>query len=79
MFTCPYVSKPSFDNKNTDTADMNAAAAFLKKDPAMKRAAIELKTLFLTKVQALLHGDLHTGSVMVTDTDVKIIDSEFAM
>jgi 5-methylthioribose kinase len=26
----------------------------------------------------MLHGDLHTGSVMVTDTDTRIIDPEFA-
>ncbi|GMA64235.1 phosphotransferase [Alicyclobacillus fastidiosus] len=28
--------------------------------------------------QALIHGDLHTGSIMVTNQDTKVIDPEFA-
>ncbi|MXD18366.1 phosphotransferase, partial [Escherichia coli] len=32
---------------------------------------------FMTEAQALLHGDLHSGSIMVTDTDTKVIDPEF--
>ena len=27
----------------------------------------------------MLHGDFHTGSVMVTDTETKVIDPEFAL
>jgi 5-methylthioribose kinase len=32
----------------------------------------------LTSAQALIHGDLHTGSVMLTVDDTRIIDPEFA-
>ncbi|MHA1546555.1 MAG: phosphotransferase, partial [Alphaproteobacteria bacterium] len=32
----------------------------------------------LSSAQALLHGDLHTGSVMVTNDQTRIIDPEFA-
>jgi 5-methylthioribose kinase len=28
--------------------------------------------------EALLHGDLHTGSIMVSATDTRVIDAEFA-
>lgn len=35
------------------------------------------KYKFMTEAQALLHGDLHSGSIMVTDTDTKVIDPEF--
>jgi 5-methylthioribose kinase len=38
----------------------------------------ELKWVFLTRAEALLHGDLHTGSVMVTESDTRVIDPEFA-
>lgn len=41
-------------------------------------AAAKWKALFLTKTQALLHGDLHTGSVMATEGSTFIIDPEFA-
>ena len=33
---------------------------------------------FLTQAQSLLHGDLHTGSIMVTPTETRVIDPEFA-
>ena len=37
-----------------------------------------MKRIFLSHAEALLHGDLHTGSVMVTQEDTKVIDPEFA-
>lgn len=43
----------------------------------MIRAAMRYKYKFMTEAQALLHGDLHSGSIMVTDTDTKVIDPEF--
>lgn len=33
---------------------------------------------FCERAQALIHGDLHTGSVMVTHDSTQIIDPEFA-
>lgn len=38
----------------------------------------KLKFEFLTNSQALLHGDLHTGSIFVKEDSTKIIDPEFA-
>ncbi|XP_054773959.2 methylthioribose kinase-like [Lytechinus pictus] len=40
--------------------------------------ASELRSIFLNKKDCLLHGDLHTGSVMTKDADAKMIDLEFA-
>ncbi|MBQ3660881.1 MAG: S-methyl-5-thioribose kinase [Firmicutes bacterium] len=37
-----------------------------------------LKALFETKSQALIHGDLHTGSIFVTPDKTCILDPEFA-
>lgn len=37
-----------------------------------------LKERFLFCPEALAHGDLHTGSILVTANDTKVIDSEFA-
>ncbi|EYR63406.1 5-methylthioribose kinase [Actinotalea ferrariae CF5-4] len=61
-----------------DAADLAADEVFVT---AMGRA----KWTFMTHAEALIHGDLHTGSVMVragdgtTDCDsVKAFDSEFA-
>lgn len=44
----------------------------------LKREIAELKYGFLTRAEALLHGDLHTGSIFVTETSTKVIDPEFA-
>lgn len=60
-------------------------AADFAADPAVRRAMGHAKWLFMTRSEALIHGDLHTGSVMVrapqgsTVCDsVKAFDSEFA-
>ena len=47
-------------------------------DGPWKRAAQELKLKFLGEAQALIHGDLHSGSIMVTESETYAIDPEFA-
>lgn len=58
---------------------LDAAAATFRADARVKRAVSELGYRFLTCKQALLHGDLHSGSVMVTAHDTRVIDPEFAL
>ncbi|WP_052122449.1 S-methyl-5-thioribose kinase [Chelonobacter oris] len=41
------------------------------------KIAMKYKYKFMTESQALLHGDLHTGSIMVTSNSTVIIDPEF--
>lgn len=50
----------------------------VRDDPELKRTVAELHLKFLSEPQALLHGDLHTGSIMVSASDLKVIDAEFA-
>ncbi|QKS73141.1 S-methyl-5-thioribose kinase [Paenalkalicoccus suaedae] len=47
-------------------------------DKILALETAKLKFQFLTNAQALLHGDLHTGSIFVTQDATKIIDPEFA-
>lgn len=47
-------------------------------DGKLKLEVAALKEGFLTRTQALIHGDLHTGSIMVTENDTRVIDPEFA-
>jgi 5-methylthioribose kinase len=47
-------------------------------DKALVLEAAKLKFSFLTNAQALVHGDLHTGSVFVRNDSTKVIDPEFA-
>ncbi|MEM7142519.1 MAG: S-methyl-5-thioribose kinase [Actinomycetota bacterium] len=50
----------------------------LRSDWEIKAAIAEIKDTYMTRAQAMLHGDMHTGSIMVTADDTKCIDPEFA-
>jgi 5-methylthioribose kinase len=47
-------------------------------DDALRFEAAKLKFAFMTNAQALVHGDLHSGSVFVKEGSTKVIDPEFA-
>ncbi|EXG79776.1 S-methyl-5-thioribose kinase [Cryptosporangium arvum] len=55
----------------------------LRADPAVRTELAAIRAAFGAKAQALVHGDLHSGSVMVGVRDgepvVRVIDPEFAM
>ncbi len=50
----------------------------LYQDAALRLEAAKLKFEFMTNAQALIHGDLHTGSIFIKPNSTKIIDPEFA-
>jgi 5-methylthioribose kinase len=75
IFTDPY--RVAALNRWT-SPELDGLAAAFRADAPLKVAVQELKWAFLTRGEALLHGDLHTGSVMVTETDTRVIDPEFA-
>jgi len=47
-------------------------------DEALRAEVAELKYGFMNRTEALIHGDLHTGSIFVRDGSIKVIDPEFA-
>ena len=47
-------------------------------DNEFKTKVLELKYKFMTQNDALLHGDLHTGSIMLNSDETYVIDPEFA-
>lgn len=62
IFQDPYYAAPL--NRHT-APQLDAAAADLRGDVAAKAAAFRLKQKFCQNAEALVHGDLHTGSIMV--------------
>lgn len=58
---------------------LEADVMALQGDAAVLCAVVGLQERFLTAPQALLHGDLHGGSIMVKDSDVRLIDGEFSL
>ena len=75
IFTDPY----RIAEQNRWTAPyLDALAAELRDDMELHVAISRLKLKFMASPEALLHGDLHTGSIMVTDGETRVIDPEFA-
>jgi 5-methylthioribose kinase len=75
VFTDPYREAP-LNRWNRPHLDADKRA--FENDSALKFAAQARKYQFLTATQALIHGDLHTGSIMLTKEDTRVIDPEFA-
>ena len=75
IFTDPY--REAEQNRWTSPW-LDAAAARFRDDLDAHVAISRLKLKFLSSAEALIHGDLHTGSIMVTDNETKVIDPEFA-
>ena len=50
----------------------------LYQDMALHLEVAKLKDQFKSKAQALIHGDLHTGSIFVKEGSTMVLDPEFA-
>lgn len=74
IFDDPY----TISSNNNYEAAIEDAAQKLREDAQLHLEVAILREKFLTKAQALLHGDLHTGSIFVTEHSTKVIDPEFA-
>ncbi|WP_086651441.1 S-methyl-5-thioribose kinase [Acetobacter cibinongensis] len=75
VLTDPYIPHPR--NHWAET-ELTAIVADIRTNQIVKTRVDELRLKFLSNPQALLHGDLHTGSVMATQSDTRVIDGEFA-
>lgn len=75
ILTDPF--RPCSRNPAPET-DLLPDVEALHADKPLHRAVGNLQERFLTARQALLHGDLHTGSIMQHKDDIRVIDGEFA-
>ena len=74
VFTDPYYDAPL----NRRTPGLDGLVAELRADVDLKVAAQQLKLKYCNHAETLLHGDLHTGSIMAHAGDARVIDPEFA-
>ncbi len=73
IFTDPY-----FDAEmNHHTDGLDPVVARLRADLDMKVEVQHMLRAFTANAETMLHGDLHSGSVMCTETDTRVIDPEF--
>jgi 5-methylthioribose kinase len=77
IFTHPYLDHPDNAWDEALTPDVLAL-----REGGLVDEAAALKYIFLTRSEALIHGDLHTGSVFVpngpSEQPAKVFDIEFA-
>lgn len=74
VFTDPYTT----NSGNKWNPELTPQVEAIRADDWLRSEMFLLKEEFMTKAEALIHGDLHTGSIMVNQADTKVIDPEFA-
>ena len=74
VFSAPFMTHET----NAELPELQDIATKISQDTKLKTKILELKYKFMTQSDALLHGDLHTGSIMVNQKDTYVFDSEFA-
>jgi 5-methylthioribose kinase len=75
IFTDPYFQA---EQNRWTSPWLDATAAAIREDFDLHVAISRLKLKFMASPEALIHGDLHTGSIMVTENETMVIDPEFA-
>lgn len=73
VFTDPYYAA----EMNNHNPVLDPVVARLRGDVDLKTAAQQMLLKFASNTETMVHGDLHTGSVMSTDSESKVIDPEF--
>lgn len=68
-----YLGRNVFDGKIKPFVEQN-----LYNNSPLKVEVGKLRNNFMNNAQALLHGDLHSGSIFINESDVRVFDSEFA-
>lgn len=73
VFTDPYYDA----EMNNHTAGLDPVVAQLRADMMLKVKAQRALQRFVSNTETMLHGDLHSGSIMSTESDSRVIDPEF--
>ncbi|MDC0728351.1 S-methyl-5-thioribose kinase [Phytobacter diazotrophicus] len=73
FFNDPY----QVHERNNYPAALEADVDALRQDTQLKLAVASLKHSFFSHAEALLHGDIHSGSIFVAEGSLKAIDAEF--
>lgn len=74
VFTDPYFDAPM----NRHTPGLEPVVARLRADAALKVKVQRMLQSFASNTETMIHGDLHSGSIMSTDTQSRVIDPEFS-
>ncbi|MEM8914335.1 MAG: S-methyl-5-thioribose kinase [Pseudomonadota bacterium] len=73
VFTDPYYGA----EMNNHTPGLDRVVETLRADVTLKTKAQQMLQKFASNTETMVHGDLHSGSIMSTDSDSRVIDPEF--
>lgn len=73
VFTDPYF----YAEMNQNTPQLDGVVSKLRDDAVLKSRVQMLLMKFASNTETMLHGDLHSGSIMSTGDESRIIDPEF--
>ncbi len=74
VFTQPFVPHPN----NRYSKPLEPLVREIYADEALRAGVMELKERYMTQAQALIHNDLHTGSILANEEETRVVDPEFA-
>jgi len=74
VFTNPYME--SEENKWNRLVDREVQG--IRRNGRLKITIADMKEKYMAHAQALIHSDLHTGSIMLNQEETRVIDPEFA-
>jgi len=74
VYTNPYME--SEENNWNPLVDAEVQA--VRANSELKLAMAEMKIAYMTHAEALIHSDLHTGSIMLNEEETRVIDPEFS-
>lgn len=74
IFTDPFLE----EHPGEFEQELTGMAQSIWNDAELILEVAKLKQSFESEQEALLHGDLHTGSIFANETESKVIDPEFA-
>ena len=76
VLTEPYYN---YKNRNIITpGNEDFVREYLYGDQELHAEVAKLRLNFMNNAQALIHGDLHSGSIFANETGIKVLDPEFA-
>lgn len=74
VYTNPYMES----EENNWNPLLDEVVQAVRANGALKIAIADMKEAYMTHGEALIHADLHTGSIMLNEEDTRVIDPEFA-
>ena len=73
VFTDPYYAA----EMNSHTPGLDPVVTLIRGDTELKTAAQQALMRFASNTETMIHGDLHSGSIMSTADESRVIDPEF--